>query len=248
MPQTHEAQAILTWPFDMRCNNWVTTTASYGSQSSLKPTGKIFSICQGGGEDKTSRLDSQHDIDAHVRVLTLQPVNHAAQTPLVFQERCYVIKEDPRLGEVRDFTDELFEMIQKAWSLRAKGTQLLHGSFLLFNPTHLGHARSLVQKGRQLTQLIGSTSSVDLDPAVVFIADPAPYPDQARVLLDEITKPDALDPPGDKPSARLDCPRFQLAGSWRPAGSESLMIASIAERKFLTVKGFEMRRNPLSTT
>ena len=118
---------------------------------------------------------------------------------------------------------------------------MLHGSFLLFNPAHLGHAGPLVQKSRQLTQLIGNTGGVNLHPAVVFIADPASYPDPSRIFLNEITKTNPLDPPGHKPSARLDFPLFQLAGSrWR-AGWESFMIASIVERKLLTVKGLEMR-------
>ena len=72
------------------------------------------SIGQRGGKDKTARLDSQHDIHAHARILILQAVDDPAQTLLVFQQRRDVVKEDPCFGKVGDFADELFEMVQKA--------------------------------------------------------------------------------------------------------------------------------------
>jgi hypothetical protein len=83
-------------------------------------------------------------------------------------------------------------MVQRSSSLRAKGTQLLHASFLLFNSPYLGKARPLVEKYRQPIQLIGCACRVNLHPAIVVIADPAVNADLARVLLDERAKSDTL--------------------------------------------------------
>jgi len=102
---------------------------------------------------------------------------------------------------------------------------LLHGGLLLFNPSYLGHARPLVQQCRQLAQLIRSARRVDLNPAVVFVADPATHPDMTGVLLDEEAKSNTLHTPRDKPAARLECRRFQRAGSPRRADSESLITS-----------------------
>jgi len=118
---------------------------------------------------------------------------------------------------------------------------LLHGGFLLFNPANLGHARPLVQKCRQLAQLIRSAGRVDLNPAIIFVADPPAHPDLARVLLDEEAKSNTLHTPRDKPAARLGCRCFQLVGSLRRPDSESLIAWSIACRKLFTVKGLEIR-------
>jgi hypothetical protein len=136
----------------------------------------------------------------------------------------------------------------ESWSLRAKGTQLLHGGFLLFNSAYLSQARPLVQKCRKFSQLIGSAGRVDLNPAVIFVADPAAHPDKARVPLDKEAKSNALNTPRNKPAARFDVWPFQRAVSPRRADSESLIISSIASRKLFAVKGLEIRRNPLSTT
>jgi hypothetical protein len=79
----------------------------------------------------------------------------------------------------------MFEVIQRGRSLRAKGTQLLHGSFLLFNPAHLCRTGSPVQKCCQLIELIGRTGGVNLYPAIVLITDPASYTNITGVRLDE---------------------------------------------------------------
>jgi hypothetical protein len=71
--------------------------------------------------------------------------------------------------------------------------------------------------------LIGSAGRVDLNPAVIFVADPAAHPDLDSVLLDEVAKSNTLYTPRDKPSARLPHfsgqSLFQRAGSSRRAGS-----------------------------
>jgi hypothetical protein len=123
--------------------------------------------------------------------MILQTIDDAAQPLFVFEQSRDVIKKDPRFGEIGDFANQLFELIQN-WLLRAKGTQLLHGSFLLFNPANLGHARAPVQKRRQFPQLIGSADRVNLDPAIVFIANPAAHPNIVRILRDEPAEPDTL--------------------------------------------------------
>jgi len=101
---------------------------------------------------------------------------------------------------------------------------LLHGRFLLFNPSYLGHPRPLVEKCRQLAQLTRSAGRIDLNPAVIFVADPAAHPDPAGVLLDEEAKSDSLYTPRYKPAACLGCRRFQLVDSPRRADAESLIM------------------------
>ena len=111
---------------------------------------------------------------------------------------------------------------------------MLHGGFLLFNSAYVSHARSLVQKRSQLVQLIGRAGGVDLNPAIVFISDPAAHSDLDRLVLYEETKSNTLYAPRDKPSARCfrlsrdrrllpgrhSC--FQPADSPRPADAASL--------------------------
>lgn len=85
-----------------------------------------------------------------------------------------------------------------------KGTQLLHGSFLLFNSAHLGEAGALVEESSQVPQLIGCADGVNLDASVVFIAHPAAQAECMRVLFDEPAEPDTLYSAGDEPPASLD--------------------------------------------
>jgi hypothetical protein len=80
---------------------------------------------------------------------------------------------------------------------------LLHGSFLLFNPTNFGHSRTLMEKSCQTIQLIGGSGSVDLYSAVGFVSHPALQADLERVFLDEVAEPDPLHTSRDKPAARL---------------------------------------------
>jgi hypothetical protein len=93
--------------------------------------------------------------------------------------------------------------------------------------------------------LIGSADRINLDAAVVFIANPAMHADVARILLHEPAESDALHSSRDKPSARL---KFQWPGSRLRADLESLMTALISCRKLFIVKGLDIRRNPLSRT
>jgi hypothetical protein len=122
---------------------------------------------------------------------------------------------------------------------------LLHGSFLLFNPANLGRARPPIENRRQLLQLAGSADRVNLYAAIVFIANPAAHADVGGVLLDEPSEPDTLHSSRNKPSARL---KFQRPDSLPRAGLESLITALISCRKLMIVKGFVIRRRPLSKT
>ena len=86
---------------------------------------------------------------------------------------------------------------------------MLHGSFLLFNPAYLGHARPLVQQCRQLIKLIESAGRVNLYPPVIFVSHPPAYSYIARVLLDVPAKSNPLHTTGNKPSSRVDLPGLQ---------------------------------------
>jgi hypothetical protein len=129
--------------------------------------------------------------------------------------------------------------------LRAKGIQLLHGSFLLFNSANLGHSGTLVKKCRQLLQLVRSADGVNLYPAIILISNPTADPEIVRILRDEPAEPDALHSSRHKPSPRL---KFQRADSLGRPGLGPFTTASIACRKLWTVKGLGIRRNPLSRT
>jgi hypothetical protein len=158
--------------------------------------------------------------------LILQAIDDAAQALFVLQQSRDVVKKNPRFGKVGDFANELFEVIQKL--LRAKGTQLLHGSFPLFNPANLGHAGSQTEKRRQFPQLGGRAGRVDLDAAVVFVTNPAANADISGALFDEPAESNTLDSPGDEPSPRLNPSVLQWADSaWR-ADSESWSTRWIA--------------------
>jgi hypothetical protein len=74
---------------------------------------------------------------------------------------------------------------------------------MLFNPANVCHARSLMQQGRQLVQLIRRPDCVDLNPSVIFIPDPSAQAYPGSALFDKPPEPDALHPAGDKPPASL---------------------------------------------
>src|SRR5579863_9547736 len=63
-------------------------------------------IGQRRSEYKPPRLDSQHHVDTESRILILQTVDDAAQALLVLQKGSDVVKEDPCLGKIGNFTDE----------------------------------------------------------------------------------------------------------------------------------------------
>lgn len=204
------------------------------------------SVGHGGSKNETAGLNPQNHIDTQIPALILQAIDDASQALFVFEKRGDVIKENPGFGKIGDLTNELFEVIHALdnWgnrSLRAKGTQLLHGSFLRFNPAYFGHPRTLMEKGFQAIQLIGCSGSVDLNPSVVFVSCPATHADPECVLLDEVSEPDSLYASRDKPAARFGHRSFQSADPWGLVEAELFMTSSIASRKLLTVKGLAIR-------
>lgn len=81
---------------------------------------------------------------------------------------------------------------------------MLHGSFLLFNCAHFGHARTSIKQRREPIELFGVADGVDLHAPVVFVAHPAAQAEFVRALLDEPAESDTLYPAGNKPPAGLD--------------------------------------------
>jgi hypothetical protein len=125
---------------------------------------------------------------------------------------------------------------------------LLHDRFLLFNPSDLCHSGPLVEKRVQLIELRGRSRRINLHAAVVFVADPPPYPDVVCILLNEPAKSNTLYSPRDEPSPRLNLSRIQYSDRCRPSGSGFLIASSIADRNAFAVKGLGIRRKPFSTT
>lgn len=125
-----------------------------------------------------------------------------------------------------------------------KGTQLLHGGFLLFNSTDFCEAGAAIEQRSQPLQLVCGADRVDLHPAVVFIAHPAAQAEIVRMLLDEPAESDTLYTSRNKPPAGLN----QRADSPTPAAFGTPRTDSIASRRLFTVRGFGIRRNPCSTT
>src|SRR5947209_5721981 len=64
-----------------------------------------------GREDKTARLDAEHNINALALEGLRQRVNGQAQTLRVLQQRRDVVEVDARLRKVRHFANEMFESI-----------------------------------------------------------------------------------------------------------------------------------------
>lgn len=63
------------------------------------------------GEKVSARLNSDHNIDGHLAVMVLQGVDGFAKTVLIFQKGGDVVKGDAGFGKIRNFTDQLLEMI-----------------------------------------------------------------------------------------------------------------------------------------
>lgn len=79
----------------------------------------------------------------------------------------------------------------------------MHGRFLLFNSSNLGHSRATMKMRGQFVELSLITGRINLHPAVIFIANPAANPYRPRVFLHEITESNALNSPGNVPAPRF---------------------------------------------
>jgi hypothetical protein len=118
---------------------------------------------------------------------------------------------------------------------------LLHFRFGLFNPTHTRHRRTPVYPASQHIQLFVCANRVSLDTAVIQIPHPPGQTNGSRLLGDEITKTDALNPPGYQPaSGRLPmfpggtlfqwiCSEFAAAFAADP-GTDSIAFFTAAHR------------------
>lgn len=126
-----------------------------------------------------------------------------------------------------------------------EGTQLLDRGFLFFNAADFCHARTLVEEAGKFIQLVRHPDGVDLNAAVILVADPTPQTDTVRVLLYEPTESDPLHSAGDEPAARLGRSPAQFCGSATPMDSNSVWTA---ERKDPIVNGFGRSLKPFSTT
>lgn len=125
---------------------------------------------------------------------------------------------------------------------------MLHGRFLLFNPAHLGHARTAMQERRKTIERLGVSDGVDLHPAVILVADPPSQSDLVGGVFNEPAEADSLHAPGNKPATSADPGLLQLGCSGGDGGFEPASVASMVARSFLTVKGLGIRRKPFSTT
>ena len=80
---------------------------------------------------------------------------------------------------------------------------MLHGCFLLFNSANIGQPRTGVQETSELVKLLMRTCCVNLHPAVILIAYPAPEADLHCVGLNKPAKSDTLHPTGNEPASPL---------------------------------------------
>lgn len=123
-------------------------------------------------------------------------------------------------------------------SLGAKGTQLLHGGFLLFNCPDRRHARAAIKQSGQPLQLLAISCGVDLNASVVLVAHPSAEPDLSSALLHEPAIAHALHAAGDEPAARLS-QDFGAPAPLRVPSAES--IASLSAE---AVNGLAIRLKP----
>src|SRR6266853_1367802 len=68
-------------------------------------------IGHGGGEDKAAGLDADHGVDRLSLGIRTQAVDDAAQPLSVLQQRGDVVKQNARLGKIRHFADQTFQMV-----------------------------------------------------------------------------------------------------------------------------------------
>jgi hypothetical protein len=69
----------------------------------------VEGIGQGWSENEAPRLDSKDQVDSPVSIPATEAIDCVAQTVLVLQERCDVVKEDSRFGKIGNLADQLFE-------------------------------------------------------------------------------------------------------------------------------------------
>src|SRR6267142_1803824 len=83
-----------------------------GNEAGAEPVG------QGGGENEAARLDSRDDINRVALVVLAETVDEEMESLLVFQKRGQVVKENPRLGVIGHFADQLLQVVHSNVSSR----------------------------------------------------------------------------------------------------------------------------------
>jgi hypothetical protein len=93
---------------------------AHGHESRVQPVG------QRRPKDESARLNAQHQVDLLGKIVRRQSVDHLRKTGLVFEQRGYVVKENSRLGKIRNSPHQLLEIFHidmldcfRHWNLRS---------------------------------------------------------------------------------------------------------------------------------
>src|SRR5215831_16300777 len=71
----------------------------------------VEAVGQRRSEDEAAGLDGQHGIDLGVEVVLGERVNECGEADFVLEQGGDVVKQDAFLGKIRDFADQLLEVI-----------------------------------------------------------------------------------------------------------------------------------------
>ena len=85
--------------------------------------------------------------------------------------------------------------------VHSEGTQLLHGRFVLFNPSHFSRQGSQVKVSGKVIQVFRGAYRVHLHRALRRIPHPAAESELSGLLNYEIAESDAVHASGDHPSS-----------------------------------------------
>src|SRR5262245_40395501 len=81
------------------------TRLAHGRESCIQAVGQC------GTEYESAGLDAEHQVDFFFKVVFGERVDQRGEAELVFEQRGNVIEEDPRLGEIRNFADQLLQWL-----------------------------------------------------------------------------------------------------------------------------------------
>jgi hypothetical protein len=138
-------------------------------------------------------------------------------------------------------------------SIHSKGTQLLHGRFVLFNSAHFGHGRSKVEISGEFIKVFGRADGVYLHGTVRFITDPSGQAQFGSFCGHKVTESDAMHTSGYHPASGFPAlPLWITLAQWMNFSGSGFGAHSIAtftaSRNSLRVNGFIMIRKPSSST
>ncbi len=182
---------------------------SHGNESGAKP------IRQCGGEDETTRLHADDNVNLAIGVVVAEFIHKFSEAALILEQRRQIVEKNSWLGIVRDFTNQLLEIIHSG----VLGSELLiviHGKVgteigenfrLRFgHDVHGRKTRAALQFASELPQLRYGADGIDFHAPIRQIPGVPCDSELFRRVHGKISIADALHLARNKKPLRISLP------------------------------------------